>query len=182
MSRPMNFLLMAASGLIVSTSLVHIATPQSTTVSFLEHAAEGQWMEMALGQMATQKATDEQVKQFGARMIQDHKKAGLQIRTLVLNERIELHAHPLEQHKHLITNLSQLSGKEFDRAYMTSMLRAHAQYVKDFGQHSLMEENMEVRQWAASALPVLKEHLAHAKTIASSIGIEAAAPHNTPHQ
>ena len=85
MSRPMNFPLMAASGLIVSTSLVHAATPQSTTVSFLEHAAEGQWMEMALGQMATRKAADEQVKQFGARMIQDHKKAGLEIRTLVLN-------------------------------------------------------------------------------------------------
>lgn len=182
MSRPMNFPLMAASGLIVSTSLVHAATPQSTTVSFLEHAAEGQWMEMALGQMATRKAADEQVKQFGARMIQDHKKAGLEIRTLVLNERIELHAQPLEQHKHLIAKLSQLSGKEFDRVYMTSMLQAHAQHVKDFGQHSLVEENMEVRQWAASVLPVLKEHLSHAKTIASFLGIEAAASNHKAHQ
>ena len=117
-----------------------------------------------------------------ARMLEDHKKAGLEIRTLVLNEGIELHAQPLERHKHLTAKLSQLSGKEFDRAYMTSMLQAHAQHVKDFGQHSLVEENTEVRQWAASALPVLKEHLAHAKTIASSLGIDAAPSNNTPHQ
>ena len=178
MYRPVNVMILAATVVLVSTSLVHGATPQSATVSFLEHAAEEQWMEMALGQLATRKAADEQVKQFGARMLEDHKKAGLELRTLVLREGIELHAQPLERHRELIVKLSQLSDKEFDRAYITSMLQDHAQNVKDFGQHALVGENTEVRQWAAGALPVLKDHLDKAKTIASSLGIEAAGPHS----
>jgi putative membrane protein len=155
------------------------ATQESTSgaASFLEHAAEGQESEIDLGQLAIEKAQDDQVKQFGARMVEDHQKARQEVSQLASKEGLHLVAQPSEQHKQLKAQLSKLSGQEFDRAYISTMLREHAKEMKELGQHSLMEKNKDVRQWAASALPVVKEHLDQAKTIASSLGIQAAQGH-----
>ncbi len=153
------------------------ATPPMTAepASFLEHAAAGQQSEIDLGQLAIRKAADEQVKQFGARMVADHQKAQQEIRHLASKEGLELHPQPSEPQKQLKAQLSQLSGKEFDHAYITTMLQGHAQKLKELGKQSLTEKNPDVRQWAAGALPIVEEHLAKAKTIASSLGITAQA-------
>jgi putative membrane protein len=142
--------------------------------SFLGQAAAKQQSEIDLGQLAMQRAGNEQVKQFGARMVQDHQKAQLEIRQLVSKQGLSLHIPPSEQHQHEMTQLSKLSGKEFDRAYVGAMLRNHASDIKEFEDHSMMERDQQVRQWAASTLPVLKEHRDKVKTIASSLGVNAA--------
>lgn len=148
-------------------------SPPHTTASFLHHAAEGQQSEIELGQMAIQKASNEQVKQFGARMIEDHTKARQEVQQLASKGGIQLQSQPVGSHKDIKDQLSKLSGKDFDRTYITAMLREHAKEMKELEQHALMEKNPEVRQWAAGAVPVVKEHLTKATTIASSLGIAA---------
>ncbi len=54
---------------------------------FLEQAAAGGLMEVQLGQLAAQKASDPQVKQFGQRMVDDHTKANDQLKTVAQQER-----------------------------------------------------------------------------------------------
>lgn len=173
---------MTSRGLILMAVLAVIplgasgATPEPTSGpgSFLAQAAGGQQSEMDLGQLAIQKAADEQVKQLGARMVEDHQKAREEIRQLASKEGIQVPAQPSEQQKQVKAQLSKLSGKEFDRLYITTMLGEHAKSVKDFEQQSLMGQNKEVRQWAAGAVPVLKEHLQKVQTIASSLRFDAA--------
>ena len=148
-------------------------SPPHTTASFLHHAAEGQQSEIELGQMALQKASNEQVKQFGARMIEDHTKARQEVQQLALKGGIQLPSQSVGSHKDIKEQLSKLSGKEFDRTYITAMLREHAKEMKELEQHALVEKNPEVRQWAAGAVPVVKEHFTKAITIASSLGIAA---------
>ena len=163
------FALAAASpGALAATD-----SPPKNTVSFLQHAAEGQQSEIDLGQLALQKAGNEQVKQFGARMIEDHTKARQEVQQLASKGGIQLPNQPGRSHKDIKDQLSKLSGKEFDRTYMTAMLREHAKEMKELEQQSLMEKNPDVRQWAAGAVPVVKEHLTKANTIASSLGIAA---------
>jgi len=148
-------------------------SPPQTTASFLHHAAEGQQSEIDLGQLAVQKAGNEQVKQFAARMIEDHTKARQEVQQLASKGGIPLPSQLGGSHKELAKQLSKLSGKEFDRAYITAMLREHGNEMKALEQHALVEKNLEVRQWAAGAVPVVKEHLTMANTIASSLGITA---------
>ena len=145
--------------------------PPKTTASFLHHAAEGQLREIDLGQLAVQRAGNEQVKQFGTRMIEDHTKARQEVQQLASKGGIQLPGHRGESHNDIKDQLSKLSGKEFDRAYMTAMLREHGKEMKELEQQALMETNQEVRQWAAGAVSVVKEHLTKATTIASSLGI-----------
>lgn len=145
----------------------------NTTASFLHHAAEGQQSEIELGQMAIQKAGNEQVKQFGARIIEDHTKARQEVQQLASKGGIRLPSQPVESHKDINDQVSKLLGKEFNRTNITAMLREHAQEMKELKQHALLEQNTEVRQWAAGAELMVKEHLTKATTIATSHGIAA---------
>lgn len=145
---------------------------KSSAQSFIERAAEGQQVEIALGQLAAERAGDEQVKQFGAQMVEDHQKANQEIEQLASKEGVQLPMHLTGKHKNKKEKISQLSGKEFDRAYMTYMLRDHSKDVKEFERGAQALRNSQVQQWAEGTLPVLKQHLQKARQIASSIGID----------
>ena len=99
---------------------------------FSKKAAEGQQAEIALGQLAAERAGDKQVKQFGAQMVEDHQKANQEVEQLASKEGVQLPMHLTGKHKDKKQKFSQLSGKEFDRAYMTYMLRDHVKDVKEF--------------------------------------------------
>lgn len=144
----------------------------SSAQSFIEKAAERQQVEIVLGQLAAERAGDAQVKQFGAQMVEDHQKANQEVEQLASKEGVQLPIPLIGRHKEKKEKISQLSGKEFDRAYMTYMLRDHAKDVQEFerGAHAL--KNPQVQQWAEGTLPVLKQHLQRARQIASSIGID----------
>jgi putative membrane protein len=145
---------------------------KSSAQSFIERAAEGQQVEIALGQLAAERAGDEQVKQFGAQMVEDHHKANQEIEQLASKEGVQLPMHLTGKHKNKKEKISQLSGKEFDRAYMTYMLRDHAKDLKEFERGAQALKNPQVQQWAEGTLPVLKQHLQKARQIANSIGID----------
>ena len=155
-------------------TIVLAAAPETPTAdSFLRKAAEGQRMEIALGQLATQKASSEQVKQFGAHMIEDHRKGSLEVERLAAKQGVRIAAELSDKHRNTSAQFSKLSGKEFDRAYISYMLRDHVEDVQDFEKGALTMTDPEIKQWAAGSLPVLKEHLQKVKTIASSLGIGA---------
>jgi putative membrane protein len=145
--------------------------------SFLQKAAEGQQAEIVLGRLASERAGDEQVKQFGSQMMQDHRKASAEIQQLASKEGVVLPTDLTEKHKEKQEEFSRLSGREFDRAYIQYMLHDHRKDVKEFERHVKAIIDPQVQQWAEGALPLLKQHLRQAQQIASSIGIGAAAAH-----
>ena len=164
------------TAVLTLTSVVVCHSKQETAPkpdAFLSKAAEGQQAEIMLGQLAVQRASSNQVKQFGTQMIEDHKKASLEIQKLSAKEGLHISTRPSDTHQEATARLSQLGGKDFDRAYIDYMLRDHTKDVKEFEQDAMRLTDPEIKQWASSALPVLKEHLQKAQSIASSLGIDA---------
>jgi putative membrane protein len=83
----------AAIAVVIPASLAFAIQPEpmgDIDQSFLLKAVEGQHAEVAFGQSAIQKASDDQVKQYGARMIQDHEKASQEGRQLAAREGVRL--------------------------------------------------------------------------------------------
>jgi putative membrane protein len=148
---------------------------QHFSQSFLQRAAEGQEAEIVLGQLASERAGDRQVKQFGAQMIEDHRKASAEIRHLASKEGVVLPTELTRKHRDKQEEFSGLSGSEFDRAYIGYMLRDHRKDVKDFERQAKAIKDPEVLHWAEGTLPLLKQHLRQAQHIASAIGIDARA-------
>jgi putative membrane protein len=67
-----------------------------------------------------------------------------------------------------------MNGAEFDKAYVTDMLKDHQ---KDIGEYQKAVENVkesEVQQYAQNTLPTLRQHLQHAENAARSVGIDQA--------
>ena len=126
-------------------------------------AAQGGMAEVELGQLATQKASSDAVKQFGQRMVTDHGKANDELKTLAQSKSIML---PTDIGKHKATKdkLEKLSGAAFDRAYMQEMLNDHRKDVSDFRKESQSGKDPDVKAWAARTLPTLEEHLQMAQS------------------
>src|SRR5215204_6114349 len=173
MYRQSVIVLMAAA--VVGLALVAVLGAQEENTSnaefFLKKAAEAQQLEIALGRLASQKASSPQVKEFGSKMIEDHQKAGQEVQQLAAREGIQLPMELSEKHRQKRQQFAQLSGKEFDRAYIMYMVRDHMKDLTRFEEGAQAIKDPQVQQWAAGSLPILKQHLHEAQQIATVIGV-----------
>lgn len=139
---------------------------------FLTKVSEDGKAEIAFGLMAADRAESPKVKQFGQRMIEDHQKAGMEVKQLALKQGIDLALPMLTEQKKKGAELSRLSGKEFDRAYVSYMVKEHIKDVTEFEHTAKALKDPRVKEWVTASLPTLKEHLTIAKNIAADLGIE----------
>ena len=135
---------------------------------FMREAAQGGLAEVELGKLATEKASSEDVKKFGQRMVDDHSKANDELKSLASSKGVDLPDQVSSKDKAKEEKLSQLSGADFDRAYMENMLKDHKKDVADFEKESTNGQENDVKQFASKTLPTLKEHLQQAQQIAPS--------------
>lgn len=136
---------------------------------FVEEAAEGGQMEVELGQMAKQKASNDAVKQFGERMATDHSKANQELAQLAAGKGIELPKQPGRKAQSEQDRLSKASGSTFDREYVKMMVKDHEKDVAAFKRASKDAKDPDVKAWAAKTLPTLEDHLKSIKQIESQV-------------
>lgn len=126
---------------------------------FVEQAAEGGMAEVALGNMAQQKATNDQVKQFAARMVEDHGKANDELKQIAMSKGVTLPAKPDRSSQRDMDRLNKATGAEFDREYMKHMVDDHKKDVKMFRDASTSSKDADIKTFAGKTLPTLEEHL-----------------------
>lgn len=142
---------------------------------FIESTAKDGMAEVELSQLAQQHASNEQVKQFAARMVTDHSKANEELRQLGQEKGVTMPAGPSHMENHEATKLSKLSGAQFDRAYMDRMVKDHQKAVKAFEKQASKAKDVDVKAFAAKTLPTLQEHLRLAQTADQTVGGKKAA-------
>ena len=115
--------------------------------TFMKKAAKGGMMEVAMGQVAEQKAQSEDVKSFGKRMVTDHGKANDELKSIASKKGFQL---PSKEH-----NMKWTS----DKAYMDAMVKDHDTDVKEF-QHEakLTGADPDLKAFAEKTAKVLEEH------------------------
>ena len=126
---------------------------------FMEKAAMGGMAEVELGNLAQQKAANAQVKEFGAKMVQDHGKANDELKQIASSKGVTLPTSVDKDHKHDMDKLSKLSGEKFDREYMEHMVKDHKKDVKEFQKASKDSKDGDVKAFAAKTLSVIEGHL-----------------------
>jgi putative membrane protein len=99
-------------------------------------------------------------------MVDDHSKANDQLKQVAAQENIPLPTQPSAKDKATKARLEKLSGEQFDRAYMTDMVKDHRTDVAEFAHESKMGKDPAVKSFAEQTLPTLREHLKQAEQIA----------------
>jgi len=140
---------------------------------FLTDAASGASLEVQLGNLAAQKATNEDVKRFGQRMATDHSQGGQTIRQMASNLKFTLPQEPEPQQRTTVSRLEKLSGKAFDREYMKEMVNDHVKDISEFERAEKEATVAEIKQFATESLPTLRDHLKQAKEITAKLGAKA---------
>lgn len=139
--------------------------------SFIKEAAMGDMAEVQLGNLAKQKASSNDVRQFGDRMVADHSKNSDEVKRLAQQKNVQLPTDLDATHKAVVERLSKLSGSAFDKAYMREMLSDHKSDVKTFKRESKGARDSAVKSFASNTLPTLEDHLKLAENDAAKVGV-----------
>jgi putative membrane protein len=140
-----------------------VSSSGSEDVEFVIDAAKGGMAEVELGKLATERAKNEEVKKFAQRMVDDHTKAGDQLKSIAESRGIRLPKDIEPKDKALLNRLQKLNGAAFDRAYMPAMVSDHMKDVNEFKKESNAGRDPQVKSFASSTLPTLEEHLQQAR-------------------
>jgi putative membrane protein len=147
---------------------------QSADSGFAKEAAEGGLAEVQLGKLATEKASNGDVKKFGQMMVDDHSKANDQLSQIAQSKHLTVPQKISSKDQATYDRLSGLTGDAFDRAYIRLMVEDHKKDVQEFKKQSTSGADPELKQFASTTLPTLEKHLQDAQSIATRLGQTAA--------
>jgi len=136
---------------------------------FVTEAASGGMLEVELGQLAQQNASNPRVKEFGAMMVRDHSKANDELKQITGHKNVVLPTTLIEKHQHHKDDLSKKQGAEFDKAYMKMMVDDHQGDISKFEKTAKNSTDADLKAFAAKTLPVLNVHLDSAKAVRKSL-------------
>jgi len=129
---------------------------------FMTKAAMGGMMEVQAAQMAQQKASSQEVRDYARKLEQDHSLANDKLKAIAKERQVSLPTDVGAEHKAMIGRLNALSGAEFDKAYMKAMVADHRKDIREFEKASNRSMDSDLKNFASSTLPTLKEHLQQA--------------------
>ena len=153
------------------STVLLLAAISSSDRTFMTKASQGGMAEVELGKLAATKATNQKVKDFGQRMVDDHSKANDQLKLIATNKGLSLPSDVSSMDRALIDRLSHLSGELFDKAYIRAMVDDHETDIAEFEKEANGGQDSDVKTFASSTLPTLKEHLDLANDAAKAVGV-----------
>ena len=148
-------------------SPVALTTPEK---EFMTNAARGGMLEVQLGNLASQKASSNDVKQFGEHMATDHSQLGQKLQQLASNLNFTLPTDMKPEQQALVSRFEKLTGKAFDSAYIKEMVNDHIKDISEFERALSQVSNADIKQFVNEALPTLRDHLKMAREIAGKLG------------
>jgi putative membrane protein len=119
--------------------------------AFMKKAAQGGEMEVAMGKLAEEHATNEDVKAFGKRMVTDHSKANDELRTIAQKKGVTL---PSKNPSVKWTS---------DKKYISAMVKDHEMDLAEFQKEASEAKDPDLKQFAEQTAKVVQEHLDLAK-------------------
>jgi putative membrane protein len=140
---------------------------------FVTRAAQDGMAEVTLGELAASQASSDEVKQFAQRMVDDHTIANNELKELASNKGITFPNETSAKHKALQDRLAKLSGADFDREYMSAMVKDHNNAVALFEKASRSGSDPTLKAWAERRLPTLREHQKMARELAAKVSAKS---------
>lgn len=148
------------------------AAPGETTgdAAFVEKAAVAGLFEIETSQLALQRATKPELKEFAQMMVTDHTAANNELKDLIGSGQVTDVTHvpnalDADHQAKLEALKAAANGPAFDAKYHELQLQGHKDAVALFEAQSTRGDHANLKDWATKTLPKLKEHLSRIEAI-----------------
>lgn len=140
--------------------------------AFIKDAAQGGQAEVQMGQMAAQKAQNDQVKQFAQHLQQDHTQANQELTQIAQRLGVEVPAQPDRKDTRISEKLQDKSGAEFDKAFIEHALKDHEKDITKYEKALKEVQDPELKAFIQKSIPKLQQHLQMARTTGAAVGVD----------
>jgi len=139
-----------------------------TDAKFIREAAEGNAAEIGMAEVALRKSQDPQVRQYAEQLIRDHKQSNRELEPIAESRGIEWPVAIKKSDARELERAENMSGPAFDRMVMNHWVKDHRSDIKEFDKAAKRAQDPQVKQFAITSLPILRDHLSRAEAINSS--------------
>ncbi|HEY1805591.1 MAG TPA: DUF4142 domain-containing protein [Terracidiphilus sp.] len=150
------------------------ATPSFADQSFVRKTLEDNQAQVEMGQLAAQKSSSADVKQFGQKMADIHEQLTAQLKPVAKKLGVSEPKSPSKKEKEEIAKMQSLSGADFDAAFIKAMMKEQQSDLKDFKSEAQSAQDPAVQQLAKLDTPVLSQHLQILQQLAQSHNVTIA--------
>jgi putative membrane protein len=124
--------------------------------------------EIETAKLAQSKTSNEQVRSFAQRMIDDHTKAMEQLQQLAQAKGVQLPTSPDAKHQAMMKKLSALSGDGFDKQYLSQAgVADHQKAHQLVARVSSRAQDPDLKALGSQLLPTIDQHLQLAQQASS---------------
>ena len=141
------------------------AEAEMQDTDFWTEAAVSSMAEVALSNVALQKAQSDAVKQFAQQMVTDHTQANQELTAAAQAKGVTIPTALPERRQRDVTDLNGETADKFDREYMKQMVEDHEKAVKLFQRQAERGTDADAKALAAKLLPTLQGHLTMARSL-----------------
>ncbi len=141
----------------------------SADKDFLTYAAKDNHAEIEACLLGENKAVDQAVKAFSRLMVDDHVQIASHLALLANTEGFEVPNGIGQEGQETMSKMQALEGKNFDRQFMQHQVTDHEHDLQKLRQIESQTQNNGVRRYVWETYPILQQHLALAKAVASAI-------------
>jgi putative membrane protein len=138
---------------------------------FLRKAAEGGMAEVKFGKLAAEKASSEDVKAFGQKMVDDHTALNSEMASIADSMGVRLPKAITKEDQAEYDKLSGLSGSDFDTEYLTTMVKDHHQDLREFRMEANDTQDPTLKEAVEKGEKVIREHTIMVDKLARDKGI-----------
>ena len=138
--------------------------------TFQVNAATAGLEQVRLARLAILRAANADVKSFAQKLLDERARANDQLRQLASGKGVkDLPSHPDRSTQAVFDSLDKRSGDNFDVSYIQQTVANLVSDVAQFDSEAQNGADADLRKYAASVLPVLRERLRTAQNIESKI-------------
>jgi len=130
--------------------------------------ADVNMFEVQAGQLAQQKAQRDEIKQFAKMMVDDHTQAQQQLQQIGQQKGWQFSEELMPVHREMLNELNKLDGQEFERAYLYGQVAGHTKTALKLRDDKAEFQDPQLKQYAATILPKVQQHLRHAQQLANA--------------
>lgn len=138
---------------------------------FLRKASAGGMAEVQLGQLASQKSTNDGVKNFGQKMVTDHTELNNELKPFAESMSVPTPKKLNVKDQAEYDKLNGMSGTDFDKEYIAYMVKDHHEDLREFHKEAETTSDTSLKAAVDKGATVIREHLQMVNKLAHENGV-----------